>query len=249
MNDFAWVAPLSTGVAGLVTAAVAWRVATNRTQLLKTALDLRDRIPPELQAEWGFLIHRTASAVVRRSTTSSVPTYLVLFAWVVSIAGVVFERLLLTVVAWLIVIAALVLARVKRRQLERERDEWIRKLQAETQRLRVQGATIAANLREVSSEVNPRINSALRLLYTEGMARPELYRYRLQFQAALSSGAEVPEDPRLTQGMSMAWRVRAKCRKLRRAEYDLPEVPIRFPILERYEADEAKARPEPPASS
>lgn len=249
MSDYSWVAPISTGVAGLVSAAVVWRVATHRIQLLKTALDLRDRIPPELQAEWGFLIHRTASAVVRRNTRSSVPTYMVLLAWVVSIAGVFFQQILLTVAAWGIVIAAFVLAAVKRRQLERERDEWIGKLKAENQRLKARTADLAVDLRGLNVEATARVSNMVRLLYKEGMARPDLYRYRLNLQVALRSGTEGPEDPRRSKGMSLAWRARARWRKMRGSQYDLPEAPITLGVLERYEADEAKAGPEPHASS
>jgi hypothetical protein len=172
-----------------------------------------------------------------------------LLASAVSIAGAFFERLLLTAAAWLILIAALVLGRAKRKQLVRERDEWIGKLRAENERLTARSADIATGLRELNVEATARASNMVRRLYKDGMARPDLYRYRLNLQVALHSGTEGPEDPRRSKGMSLAWRMRAWWRKVRGSKYDLPEDPITLGALERYEADEATTRPEPPASS
>ncbi|ACZ22788.1 hypothetical protein Sked_28860 [Sanguibacter keddieii DSM 10542] len=249
MSDYSWVAPISTGVAGLVTAAVAWQVATNRLQLLRTAVELRDRIPPTIQMEWDFLIFRTAAAVVDRGTSSRVPSFLAFAAWVTSVMGALASQVWLTVVAVVLAVASFVMAWVKRRELNREKDAWVLRLQAETRRLEVRSEKLTADLQEVSEELTPRLSATVRQLYREGISRPSLYRYRLQFEAALNAGAPIPEDPRLSEGMSVAWRVRGGWRKLRGSEYDLPEEPIALAALKRYGAAETRNRSEPSTSS
>ncbi|KQT98372.1 hypothetical protein [Sanguibacter sp. Leaf3] len=222
MVDLAWVAPFATGAAGLVSAGVAWRVATNQQQQLRMALELREKVPELLRAEWDDMIYRTTSSIIRRSKKTYLPLYLLVGSWLFLVSGVVFDTLWLTAAGAVSALAGFIASWVKIRQVKRDSRDRIERIEAKIRHTQDLIDETRARQTEQAALIGPMTSELMAALFAEGMSKKELYAYLHGVQGAITSHGDLPPDPRGEKGMSTQWRIRARWRRWRERTFVLP---------------------------
>lgn len=241
MTDYAWVAPVATGVAAIVTASVAWRVATGQVQQLRLAIEMKDRIPAELEAEWDHFVYSSAAAVIRKSEKTVVPAFAAVAAWAFLVSAVIFDGnvwlLALTVAS---AVGGLFFSRAKARRVKKDKIERTVRLEKKVVEL---NATLAKE-RAASQQAGKVAMDLTDTIYKEtmeGLFRAGAPgRVIVAFMHELFDETFLPEpgrpraeDPRRSGApLTLRWRARARWREIRGSSLNLDHrlVPETFPF-------------------